>query len=296
MRTPKLALVLIAAAACHKAGAPTTGSSGSAASPPQATTATAGSATSGSAAASTGGSAGGSAAAGSDRADGSGAGSAGAGSAGAGSAGAGSAAAGDLALDVQPMTGPFPTPAALCDALKKQDQDSVVLDCEWNAIPGAPAAPAPYREAKLGLLSRDGSYAFELALRTGDGWYAAFIGSGEVSSGHSGTDTKLGAQHLAYTPMPTGAPVVVLHARIDQTGFEPNDVQKDDYVLVCGVGASSKPSCTAPIPAQQVASGEPAHQVDVSVSGGRLVVTASGSHGASEDQTPFLGSHALQFP
>jgi tetratricopeptide (TPR) repeat protein len=240
------------------------------------------------------------------------------------------------------LLGPFPTLKALCAEYAKGNHDGETVTCEFKddntpgegtgpdegsrpAITGSSAlAAARVFSTPLNPSSEDGwsmeSY-FHLALQTKDGWFLVKEIEYVYNPGAFGISESFILNKLEFKDIiPGGAQELLVefaYSRNDSDmGLNEYESGTTTLVMVCGVGASGKPSCTkgfaiaenaerAIISEEEEASGEYTHDglykfswsLGYSFSAaGALELSGTASKEMNPAVTASIGSHPLSFP
>lgn len=174
-------------------------------------------------------------------------------------------------LEIRATDGPYASLAEYCAAAvaaaqqkdPESDAECWLLDDESMAeqnqellggvlVPtGAVTLAAPFPTARFVAVGFMGAEC-RLALETSGGWYVASLGF-SCGDTDNRTSSKLGVDELAVRDaLPGGQPELV--ARLNERESRSNmdndglDIEDDtDYLVLCGVGASGRPSCTRPL-------------------------------------------------
>jgi hypothetical protein len=140
------------------------------------------------------------------------------------------------------LRGPLPDIAAFCETLPKGKHCFARGDDE-NPPAKAKRVPAPYRAIETFVAGDVDSKRLYVALQLAEGW---FIYESPIES--------LGAistVELAVRKLPDGKPVVVSRTVQSWASSDEDDRRATEhctqYLLLCGVGQSGRPSCIAPL-------------------------------------------------
>jgi tetratricopeptide (TPR) repeat protein len=240
------------------------------------------------------------------------------------------------------LIGPFPTLKALCAEYAKGNHDGSTVKCDFkdDNTPGEGTGPdegarpsltgssalaaARVFATPLDPSSEDGwsmeSY-FHLALQTKDGWFLVKEIAYVYNPGAFGISESLSLNKLEFKDiLPGGAQELLIefsHSRGDtDMGLNEFASSNNTSVMVCGVGASGKPSCTEAfaieesaergiLSDEEEASGEFTHEglykfawkLAYSFSAaGALEISGATSKEMNPAVTASIGSHPLSFP
>jgi tetratricopeptide (TPR) repeat protein len=246
------------------------------------------------------------------------------------------AAAESGSFTAKPLAGPFAGLDKFCAAERKSkggDYATFLCDAESGEkgeLTGPTEAPAqgPYTAVKI--FGSSGGYfadapfglgdaSYYLAIKTKDGWYVFTDFAYVYNPGAFGIHESLEVTTLEIKDVvPGGAPEIVVryeHSRGD-SDLGLNEYQQDEseMLMVCGVGASGKPSCVGPqllsskskrdiISAEDEAPGTPHDLFDNAFAmtysftpDGKLELKSADPKGLPEELKGAPTAHALTFP
>lgn len=147
----------------------------------------------------------------------------------------------EVALAVEAMAGPYPSIAALCAALPEGcvRAHQVLLKRRSLAL--------PFLEARL-IASGDPQHQqIELALRTAQGWFVDPLGG--ILYADPPRDRAFAGP--VWVEMQEGVVAVRFGQAMFGRDYRAGELLKhyscEEHVVLCGIGSSERPSCTAPI-------------------------------------------------
>ena len=194
---------------------------------------------------------------------------------------------------VAKIAGPFASLKAACSGVTANKE---IESCDWKPIATAAKLPAPFAEAKTGEIVAAGDVSYKLALRSGDSWFVTEIfGTSADTSGRFGTHTRLDSVALAAVPSSARASLTALAKVVSETGTDSGPlVEQRQLMLVCGVGPSHKPSCSAPMLASVRIGHKPEQKLAIDVRADAVTVTKQ-SQTLDDHQKSLVGRVQLQF-
>ena len=232
-------------------------------------------------------------------------------------------------LNPRPLAGPYKTLDAFCAA--NTTRDGVAVKCaplapipETYEGPKGTPGKGPILETRvLWTSEQDGpvpeaNVSIHLAIQTKEGWFVSSPVGGTYNPGAFGIFESIQATTLELGDViPGGAPELTYrftHDRHDSDmGLNEVESSKTKHLVICGIGASGKPSCTGAIPTEMEASreimlpdeDEPGAQHEglyktrwslaaAVLPDGQLEIKASGQ--VPEQHKGLAGKHELRFP
>jgi len=234
------------------------------------------------------------------------------------------------ALAITPMQGPFASIEDFCASARKAASGKP-FQCEVDSdkqgeigrVSFAGKAHGPYLGVQGVWTAENENGAdwfpykeYHLALQTKEGWFVTGGLAGENNPGAFGISGQLEPTRLDFEDVgPGGAHEVLFgltnHIADSDLGLNEASMSKDKLLVVCGIGASGKPSCTGAIPTYHEAErfilspeGDEPGAKHEGLFKERWTMAASFNKGelelGSKDKLPderkaLLGKHALSF-
>lgn len=147
----------------------------------------------------------------------------------------------DASLALEAMTGPFSSIDALCAA---QPDNCIRAP---RVLLKRRSVAAPFLEARLVAIGDRQHQQIELALRTAQGWFVDPLGG--ILYADPPRDRAFAGP--VWVEMQEGVVAVRFGQAMFGRDFREGELIKhyscEEHVVLCGIGASGRPSCTAPI-------------------------------------------------